>query len=48
MNSRQVLCSRKVKLVADALIRDVKDVQYDLIALPVGSLAPTNSPCEIS
>jgi hypothetical protein len=32
----QVECSRGVKLVADALIGDLADADFDCIALPVG------------
>eukprot|EP01089_Gocevia_fonbrunei_P005804 TRINITY_DN16303_c0_g1_i1.p1 TRINITY_DN16303_c0_g1~~TRINITY_DN16303_c0_g1_i1.p1 ORF type:complete len:209 (+),score=45.56 TRINITY_DN16303_c0_g1_i1:1-627(+) len=32
----EVTCSRQVKIVADALIGDCKDKQYDLIVLPGG------------
>eukprot|EP00884_Botryococcus_braunii_P012527 jgi/Botrbrau1/21275/Bobra.39_2s0064.1 len=32
----EVVCSRKVKLVADDLITNLKNVDYDLIALPGG------------
>eukprot|EP01024_Parvocaulis_polyphysoides_P064870 TRINITY_DN7553_c0_g2_i2.p2 TRINITY_DN7553_c0_g2~~TRINITY_DN7553_c0_g2_i2.p2 ORF type:complete len:249 (+),score=33.57 TRINITY_DN7553_c0_g2_i2:35-748(+) len=33
---KEVICSRKVQLVADKLIADVVNQQYDLIALPGG------------
>lgn len=35
-NSLQVTCSRGVKIAADALISEVKDFDWDLIALPGG------------
>uniref|UniRef100_A0A7S0YN02 DJ-1/PfpI domain-containing protein n=1 Tax=Polytomella parva TaxID=51329 RepID=A0A7S0YN02_9CHLO len=36
-SSREVLCSRGVRIVADCLIDDVKDKEFDLIALPGGA-----------
>lgn len=36
-NSDTVVCSRNVKIVADKLIKDVKDNSFDLIALPGGA-----------
>jgi len=34
--SKQVVCARKTKIEADAHINDVKDQEFDLIALPGG------------
>merc|ERR1711988_380885 len=36
MDSQTVVCSRKVKLVADAVLDDVKDQTFDAIVLPGG------------
>lgn len=38
-NSLTVECSRQVKIVADILIEDVANAKFDIIILPVRSLA---------